>query len=117
MAEEGKCPVELKPMEEWVKEGKPEECRPCLLGPVAQWYRDELEGKGHKDKAQVIEKLADETDVNNTEQVLTFCRELDNIKNSVEEPLRERLKDFDCAAQSFDPAAIPQEQEQQAKIS
>jgi len=47
------------------------------------------------------------------ESVLTFCKELDKIKDTVEEPLRERLKDFDCAAQSYDPDAAVEDQQQQ----
>jgi len=34
---------------------------------------------------------------------LTLCKQFDIIKDVVEEPLRERLKDFDCATQSFNP--------------
>jgi len=105
MSEESKCPVELKPMEKWVQEGKEGECRPCQLGVVAQWYNDELKDQGEKQKAANLEKIAEETDVNNMEQVLTLCKEFDTIKKTVEEPLRERLKDFDCACQSYDPAA------------
>jgi len=94
-----------KPMAEWIKEESPITCKPCLLGPVAQWYTSELKEKGHPDKADAIEKMADSTDMDTPEQVLTFCQELDKIKDTVEEPLRERLKDFDCAAQSYDPDA------------
>ena len=106
------CPS-LKPMAEWIKEESPLTCKPCLLGPVAQWYRDELKGKGHQEKADSIEKMADSTDMDVPESVLTFCQELDNIKATVEEPLRERLKDFDCAAQSYDPNAAVDDQQQQ----
>jgi hypothetical protein len=102
-----------KLMAEWIKEESPIECKPCLLGPVAQWYRDELVDKGHQDKAKTLEELADATDMDTPEQVLTFCQELDKIKETVEEPLRERLKDFDCAAQSYDPDAAAEDQQQQ----
>lgn len=109
MGEKNKCPVKLKPMEEWVKEGKAKECRPCLLGPVAQWYTEELKEKGHPEMAQKVEELADNTDIENPEQVLTFCQELDKIKETVEVPLRERLEEFDCEAQAFDPDAAIEE--------
>ena len=105
MTEESKCPVELETMEKWVQKGKPDECRPCMLGPVTQWYHDELKNQGEKEKAANLGKIAEETDVENMEQVLTLCKEFDTIKETVEEPLRERLKDFDCACQSYDPAA------------
>ena len=106
------CPS-LKPMAEWIKETSPITCKPCLLGPVAQWYRDELVEKGHPEEAKSIETLADATDMDTPESVLTFCQELDKIKDTVEEPLRERLKDFDCAAQSYDPDAATEDQQQQ----
>lgn len=93
--ESPKCPVELKPMEKWVGEEDTKQCRPCLLGPVVQWYADELKERGKVAVANRLTKTAEESDP------LTLCRELDNIKNEVEEPLRERLKDFDCAVQAF----------------
>ncbi|GAH35558.1 unnamed protein product, partial [marine sediment metagenome] len=34
---------------------------------------------------------------------LTLCEKLDNIKDEVEKPLRERLEEFDCAAQAYKP--------------
>jgi DNA polymerase III delta subunit len=103
----------LKKMAEWIQEENKVQCKPCLLGPVAQWYRDELVEKGHPEEAKAIETLADATDMDTPEQVLTFCQELDKIKDTVEEPLRERLKDFDCAAQSYDPDAAAEDQQQQ----
>jgi hypothetical protein len=113
MSEERSCPI-LKPMADWIQiEESKIQCKPCLLGPVAQWYRDELVEKGHLDKANELEEMADSIDMDSTEQVLTFCRALDNIKATVEEPLRERLKDFDCAAQSYDPDAAAEDEQQQ----
>jgi hypothetical protein len=109
VAEKETCPVGLKPMEEWIKEEDPDNCRPCMLGPVVQWYDGELKERGKVEMATNLEAVADATDINDSEQVLTLCKELDKIKNAVEVPLRERLEDFDCAAQSFDPDATAEE--------
>ncbi len=109
MSEEPRCPIELKPMKEWVAEEDPKKCRPCMLGPVAQWYSEELKDKGRKDLATPLEQLAEKTDVDVQEQVLTLCEEFDKIKTKVEGPLRERLEDFDCAAQVYDPDAAAEQ--------
>lgn len=93
------CPG--KTMADWIQEEDPKNCRPCLLGPIAQWYRDELLEQKHEALAQsLIEKAANE-------DPLTLCQELDRIKAVVGESTRERLKDFDCAAQTFNPDDAP----------
>lgn len=94
------CPVEIKPMLDWVKEDDPKGiCRSCLLGPVLQWYHEELDAKGHHDLAFELEKLSRQAD----ELPLQLCETFDKIKGEVEEPLRERLLEFDCAVQSYEP--------------
>ena len=102
-SEKNKCPVLLQPMEKWIGEEDSDKCRPCLLGPVVQWYRDELREKGQSRIAEKLENLGNETSVDDPQSLLTLCKELDNIKSTVESSLRERLEDFDCAAQSFNP--------------
>ena len=95
-----KCPVELKPMKVWVQEEGPSGiCRECLLGPVLQWYRDELSDKGYTKFVDELNQIAHEAEV----LPLTLCEKLDNIKGEVEESLRERLEEFDCAAQAYKP--------------
>ena len=97
---EQKCPVELKPMKVWVQEEDPNGiCRECLLAPVLQWYREELNEKGHTKFAEELAQIAHEAEV----LPLTLCEKLDNIKSEVEESLRERLEEFDCAAQAYKP--------------
>ena len=97
---ERKCSVELKPMKVWVQEEDPSGiCRECLLGPVLQWYRDELKVKGHTKFVDELNQIAHETEV----LPLTLCEELDKIKGEVEGSLRERLEEFDCAAQAYKP--------------
>jgi len=97
---EKKCPVELKPMKDWVQEEDPRGiCRECLLAPVLQWYRDELNDRGYTKFVDELNQIAREAEV----LPLTLCEKLDNIKGAVEESLRERLEDFDCAAQTYEP--------------
>jgi len=97
---EGKCPVELKPMKDWVQEEDPKGiCRECLLAPVLQWYREELNDKGHTKFVEELDQIAHEAEV----LPLTLCEKLDTIKSEVEESLRERLEEFDCAAQAYKP--------------
>ena len=106
MNEEEKRQCPQSTMEKWIGQedphkDDPEYCRPCRLGVTANWYFNELQEQGHKDLAESIEQIASKED--DSEMPLTLCKELDRIKDVVEEPLRERLKDFDCATQSFNP--------------
>ena len=103
-------------MEEWIGQedpykDDPELCRPCRLGVIANWYFNELEDQGHKELAVSLEKIANKED--DPELPLTLCKEFDRIKDTVEEPLRERLKDFDCATQSFNPDDVVEDEQQQ----
>jgi hypothetical protein len=86
------CPIEIKPMAEWIQE-ETKNCRPCMLGPSLQCYISELEENGVKDKATKLKEVAE------NEDPLTVCQTMDKIKQEVENPLRERLKEFDCATQ------------------
>ncbi len=109
------CEANLKPMKDWIKEkdpnkDDPEFCRACMLGPVVQWYRDELKEQGKPELAAELEQTIDEPDGPEDVLGLTVCEKLDIIKESVEIPLRERLKDFDCAIQAFNPDDATEEQ-------
>jgi len=100
MSEGGKCPVELKPMAVWVQEEDPRGiCRECLLGPVLQWYREVLDEKGYSKFTEELNIIARAAEV----LPLQLCEEFDKIKGEVEEPLRERLEEFDCAVQAYVP--------------
>ncbi|MBA7563579.1 hypothetical protein ES708_05238 [subsurface metagenome] len=112
--ERRQCPEST--MEEWIRQDDPlkddpKYCRPCRLGVTANWYFNELKEKGHRDLAAVIEQITNK--VEDPEMPLTLCREFDIIKDVVEEPLRERLKDFDCATQSFNPDDVVEDEQQQ----
>ncbi len=96
------CPIELKPMTEWVKVPDTGNCRPCTLAPVVQWYWSELKEKGRDDIATRLEQKVEGMDDENAEQMTQVCEELDAIKAEVDEPLRQRLLEFDCEVQSLD---------------
>jgi hypothetical protein len=107
------CKANLKPMKEWVaiKDPNGKVCKPCLMGPVVQWYRDELKEQGQTEIAETLEKTVNTIEGDEQEIALTICGELDTIKESVDVALRERLKDFDCAIQAFNPDdAVTEEQ-------
>jgi len=87
-------------MAEWVQEEDPRGiCRECLLGPVIQWYRDELSEKGYNEFVETLNTITKAAEV----LPLQLCEEFDKIKGEVEESLRERLEEFDCAAQAYEP--------------
>ena len=95
-----KCPIDLKPMATWVQEEDPKGiCRECLLAPVLQWYREELNEKGYSKFTEELNSIARAAEV----LPLQLCEELDKIKSEVEGSLRERLEEFDCAAQTYKP--------------
>ncbi|GAI74553.1 unnamed protein product, partial [marine sediment metagenome] len=98
-------------MEEWIRQDDPlkddpKYCRPCRLGVTANWYFNELKDKGHRDLAAVVDQI---TLLEDPDMPLTLCRQFDIIKAVVEEPLRERLKDFDCSTQAFNPDEVIEE--------
>lgn len=81
-------------MAEWMAKGDTEEeCRSCLLAPVTQWYRDELKERGLGDLVNELEAMAE------TSQPVEIAQKLDEIRDKVPEEVRNRLRDFDCAAQ------------------
>lgn len=104
-----KCPVEIKPMAEWVKVPDTQNCRPCALAPVIQWYWSELNERGKTDIAKRLEEKVEGMDDENTEQMVAVCEELDKIKGEVDEPTRNRLLEFDCEVQSLDLDEISKE--------
>ena len=112
--ENRQCPAFT--MEEWIRQDDPlkddpKHCRPCRLGVTANWYFNELQEKGHRDLAAVIDQIT--TRVEDPDMPLILCRGFDIIKDVVEEPLRERLKDFDCSTQAFNPDDVIEDEQQQ----
>jgi len=82
-------------MTEWIQQEDDSKCRSCLLPPVIQWYRDELQEKG-------LDNLADEIkiEVENGDPLL-IAKRFDEIKEKVPSDVKERLKEFDCYAQTY----------------
>ena len=66
---------------------------------MLQWYRNELNEKGHQKFVSELDDIARQAEV----LPLQLCEAFDKIKSEVEEPLRERLEEFDCAAQAYEP--------------
>ena len=95
----------LQPMAEWVKGEEPGICRPCIIGPVVQWYYEELKEKGDTETAAKLEAEVNVLEEDNMEQVIALCEDLDEIKASVPAELRKKLEEFDCTIQiqSFNP--------------
>jgi hypothetical protein len=81
-------------MEEWIKQPDDKICRPCLLGPVTQWYRDELQENRLGELAKEVESAVDNGEV-------ALAAKLDEIKEKVSPELKERLREFDCHAQLY----------------
>ena len=86
----GKC----KWIKQWIEE-ESDFCRPCLLPPLMAWYKEELEERGYRELSQEIDRASQTGDENLVAEVL------DKIKEKVPQDLRERLEEFDCAAQAF----------------
>ena len=83
------------PMAEWLEVGTEEECRPCLLPPVVQWYNEELKERGLTESVEKLEAAVEEADP------AGIAKTLDEIREAAPEEVRTRLLDFDCAAQTF----------------
>ena len=97
------CPA--VPMKEWIEQGtEGGECRPCLLVPVAQWYLSELQEQGHQKEAGELVSVIEAVEQGGGNE-LTLAEALDSIKASASDELAARLKEFDCAAQSWESEA------------
>lgn len=89
-------------MVDWGKK-ESEACKPCIMGPVANWYYTELEERGRQDLAGELEDVVQGLgDGDTAEAIAPLLEILDSIKGRVDAPTLERLKDFDCAVQVFD---------------
>lgn len=92
--------VNVEDMEQWVQAEDPAGlCRPCLLGPVTSWYIESLQENGHEELARQL----GETATNENLTPVELARQLDGAKKAVAPEVRERLLDFDCSAQSYQP--------------
>ena len=103
----GSSPVETPtpcpavPMKEWIAQGdEGGECRPCLLVPVTQWYISELQERGHQKEAEELVSRVEAVEQGDGDEV-ALAEALDSAKANAPDELAARLKEFDCAAQSW----------------
>lgn len=106
----------LKPMRQWMEEklqedSNAEKCKPCILGPVVNWYYTELEEQGKTDEAKTLEVMVEGLNEEDTQQLLKLCGELDRLKETADETLRARFRDFDCEIQNLEVDELAQELE------
>jgi len=91
-------PIQPSSMEEWIatdpNEDDPENCRPCRIPIVVQWYCDELTEADLPAEAEELEQVALNDDP------LTVAAKLDTIKASVSGQLKDRLAEFDATTQA-----------------
>jgi hypothetical protein len=91
--------VNTVPMGEWLKQESPD-CRPCLMGPVVDWYVGELEEQGKPELAGELKQVVDE--IQDESEVAKVGEKMDAIKEAVGEgELRDRLREFDCTVQTY----------------
>lgn len=83
-------------MLDWLRETSEEACHPCLLVPVVQWYHSELTERGRGDLTQKLEEV-----ISKDAEGFETVELLDAIKTQVSDDLAARLREFDCAVQSF----------------
>ncbi len=97
MTEEFDPCANLKPMAKWLEEESPKVCRACLLTLPIAWYHNELTEQGLPDLSAELE------DSQKSGDPVKVAEILDSIKGKVSPELRQRLLDFDCAAQTYNP--------------
>ena len=82
-------------MRDWIQQpGDGKVCRPCLLGPVIQWYNDVLKEKGLDDLATEVVSAVEEGEI-------VAATKLDEVKDKVSPELKARLREFDCHVQTY----------------
>jgi G3E family GTPase len=82
-------------MRDWIQQpGDGKVCRPCLLGPVIQWYSDVLKEKGLGDLATEVVNAVEEGEI-------VAATKLDEVKDKVSPEVKARLREFDCQAQLY----------------
>lgn len=72
-----------------------EVCRPCLLPPLIQWYMEELREKGFDNFADEIKTAVENGDP------LLIAEKFDAVKEKVPDDVKQRLREFDCYAQTY----------------
>ena len=90
------CPIEHpKSLEDWYNSDEGE-CPPCTLGVLAGYYAGVLEAGGATEERARLQTPFE------TGNPLTVAQEMDKIKGTVREPLKESLAKLDCFSQTLD---------------
>lgn len=91
------CNIKVQPVAKWLEEetDDEEDCRTCLIAPLATYYAGTLEEYGQSELLGSLEKKWESGDP------LTIAKELDRIKNEVGDDLKKYLKSLDCLTQTF----------------
>lgn len=84
-----------------------EVCRPCLLPPLIQWYMEELREKGFDNFADEIKTVVEGGDP------LLMAEKFDEVKEKVPDNVKQRLREFDCYAQTYKYEEDESEEQQQ----
>lgn len=89
-----------EPMADWVNkpEKNPDMCHPCMIGLPANWYETELKEQGRADLAEELEQHRTGPDATAD----SVAAKMDDIKQRVDQPLRDRLLELDCMTQCAD---------------
>jgi len=87
--------VEVSPMGDWLAGNKEDECRACLLPPVIQWYREELEENNHPELVKDVDEAVHSGDP--ALMAWTF----DAVKGKVSDKVKQRLREFDYNVQNY----------------
>lgn len=101
-----KCSCEnVTPLLKWFEQEdpNPDVCRSCYLPKLASFYIGVLEEKGETTQVEKLKGVWEQG------EILTIAETMDTIKASVEEPLRNALKELDCEVQSI-PRELPDTQ-------
>jgi len=100
------CSCELKPMAEWVKLEDPEQCHECILKPIAEYYLSDLTAAGAKEQIDILNEAWESGEPEKVGEAF------DKIKEQVGPKLQERLKTYDCFAQTYRPGEkVPETEE------
>jgi hypothetical protein len=99
----------LKPMSEWLVEPdqENEQCHECIIRPIAEYYLGALEEENAEDQIKQLE------DAWVSEDLLTIGKTMDKIKEEVGEPLKKRLANYDCFAQTYKKPQAAEYEDQQ----
>lgn len=91
------CKITVRPVTTWLSEQEDteQECRTCLIAPLAGYYASLLEDQ----HPELFKSLEDKWESGDP---LTIAKELDRIKNEVGEDLKNYLKSLDCVTQTFE---------------